>query len=81
MAQSDSVPAAGQRPTTGWLPGETIADAHTLALPPDLPAGSYQLIAGLYDPLTGGRLPLMDGETAAFSDAILVSEVSLPRSN
>jgi hypothetical protein len=81
VAQSDSFPVAGQRPTTGWLPGEIIADAHTLALPPDLPAGAYRLIAGLYDPLTGERLPLVDGDGAGFSDAILVSELTLPASN
>ncbi len=78
VAQSDSFPAAGQRPTTGWLPGEIIADAHTLALPANLSAGSYRLIAGLYDPLTGERLASLDGGKAGFNDAILVSEVILP---
>jgi 4-amino-4-deoxy-L-arabinose transferase-like glycosyltransferase len=78
VAQSDSFPAAGQRPTTGWLPGEIIVEAHTLALPSDLPGGSYRLITGLYDPLTGERLPVRNGDTAGFRDAILVSEVTVP---
>lgn len=72
-AQSDQVPAAGQRPTTGWLPGEIISDGHRLALPAGLPPGEYRLIAGLYNAVTGRRL-----EAAAGADAILVAEVTLP---
>jgi hypothetical protein len=78
VAQSDTVPAAGQRPTTGWLPGEIIVDAHALALPPDLPTGSYRLIAGLYDSITGERLPILSGDSGGFSGAIRVTEVALP---
>ena len=29
--QSDSQPANGSRPTTGWLPGEVISDPHRLS--------------------------------------------------
>lgn len=58
-AQSDSAPAGGSRPTTGWLPGEIIADAHTLARPADFSPGAYRLIVGLYNPVSGARLPLL----------------------
>jgi hypothetical protein len=51
LAQSDSVPAEGRRPTTGWLPGEVIADTHQLAL-----AGAARLAVGLYDEASGQRL-------------------------
>ncbi len=63
IAQSDAVPAGWSRPTTGWLPGEYITDSHTLALPPDAPAGEYRLQAGLYTP-DGGRLTTPDGADA-----------------
>ncbi len=33
-----------------------------LNLPADLPAGEYDLVAGLYDPATGERLPLSTGQ-------------------
>ncbi len=78
MAQSDSFPAAGQRPTTGWLPGEVISDTHTLPLSPELPPGQYRLIAGLYQPLTGERLPVVAGAGNVLPDAILLTEVALP---
>ena len=49
-AQHDGTPADGARPTTGWAPGEVVADPHRLSLQADLAAGSYLLIAALYDP-------------------------------
>lgn len=58
IAQEDRLPGNGRRPTTGWLPGEIIADTYTLLLPPDAPPGGYRLITGLYDSRTGERLPL-----------------------
>ncbi|NJN99729.1 MAG: hypothetical protein HC875_39315 [Anaerolineales bacterium] len=73
LAQSDSFPAGGQRPTTGWLPDEIIADAHTLTFSTPPPPGKYRLIAGLYDPLTGQRLPLVNEQ----GDAIAVTEITL----
>ncbi len=55
-AQSDSVPAGWTRPTTGWLPGEYILETHQIQLPPELPPGAYEVVAGLYDPASGERL-------------------------
>ena len=78
VTQSDSFPAGGQRPTTGWLPGEVISDTHTLLLPPELPPGQYRLIAGLYQPLTGERLPVVAGAGSVWPDAVLLTEVRLP---
>jgi hypothetical protein len=78
VAQSDSEPAAGQRPTTGWLLQEIITDPHTLPLPSNLPAGSYRLITGFYDPLTGQRLAALDENGDPITDFIIVTEVNLP---
>jgi hypothetical protein len=75
ISQSDNFPATGQRPTTGWLPGEIIHDPHQLPLPPDLPEPPYRLIAGLYNPLNGERLPLVNQNGEAIGDSILVTEV------
>ena len=72
VAQADAEPAAGQRPTTGWLPGEIITDGYRLTLPAE-PPPPYRLITGLYDPRTGQRLPLLDSTGQPFPDAIYVS--------
>ena len=56
VAQSDAEPAGGYS-TDRWVEGEVVTDTHVLALPPDLPSGDYHLRVGLYDPITGRRLP------------------------
>ncbi|RME42985.1 MAG: hypothetical protein D6791_16555 [Chloroflexi bacterium] len=61
IAQHDSVPANWERPTAGWLPGEVIADSHTLTLRPETPAGTYRLIVAMYDPTNFSRLPVSQG--------------------
>jgi len=59
-AQVDSVPQGGGYPTVWWLPGEVVADPFTLELPPGAPRNAdYRLIVGLYDPVTGVRLPVV----------------------
>lgn len=58
VAQRDSEPVDGTRPTTSWQRGEPIADRYGLWLPADLPAGDYRLVAGLYHAETGDRVPV-----------------------
>jgi hypothetical protein len=50
VAESNERPQAGAMPTLQWTPGDWIEDPHQILLPPDLPAGSYELIVGLYLP-------------------------------
>lgn len=52
VAQHDGYPYRDARPPFTWLAGETVLDEFSLALPPDLPPGAYQLAVGLYDPVT-----------------------------
>jgi hypothetical protein len=56
VANDDAAPANETRPTTEWVPGERIADAHALALPDNLAPGNYRVAVGLYDPDTGVQL-------------------------
>jgi hypothetical protein len=51
------VPAAWTRPLSTWARGEQVLDAHTLALPPGTDPAGAVLRAGLYDAVTGERLP------------------------
>ncbi|MCB0205574.1 MAG: phospholipid carrier-dependent glycosyltransferase [Anaerolineae bacterium] len=48
VAQRDRWPGDGLYPTAALPTGQIISDNLALALPPDLPAGSYRLITGLY---------------------------------
>jgi hypothetical protein len=75
VAQADSIPtlAGGVAPTESRRKGEVIADTHLLTVPD---AGSYRLLVGLYDPVTGERLPVWDTAGQAVDDAaIFVTEV------
>jgi hypothetical protein len=72
IAQHDGPPNGGYTPTSTWPPGEQVADRHGLALPRELPAGAYQLIAGLVDPATGRRLAVDPGR-----DFVELGSVSL----
>ncbi len=67
-AGDDATPAVGQRPTTGWTPGEYVVDAHRVQLPDNLPEGEYRVLVGLYDEASLGRLNTRDGK-----DAVLLS--------
>jgi len=58
--QVDSVPQGYARPTSSWLPGETILDDCEIEVSVDAPPGSYTLQVGLYDPETMERLPVFD---------------------
>ena len=57
-AQHDSPPANGSLPTDLWVSGEIIADSHPVSLPADLSPGMYTLRVGLYNPMTGERVPI-----------------------
>lgn len=72
LDQSDREPAAGEHPTTSWLAGEYISDTHTLTVPPDGSPGPYHLALGLYDPVTGQRLPFIDDDGNIITDHIVL---------
>lgn len=62
IAQRDTPPGMGAQPTSGWQPGQVVADPYLLALPgaayaPDKAAWEV----GLYDAQTGERLRTSDG--------------------
>ncbi|MFN8484817.1 MAG: glycosyltransferase family 39 protein [Anaerolineae bacterium] len=64
IGQADAIPANGGRPTTGWRPGEYIADRYVIPLERNAAPGRYQIEVGLYDAATGERLPVkVDGAT------------------
>ncbi len=69
----DGEPVDGTRPTTGWVPGEYIADGHSLTLPADLPPGDYVIEVGLYDAGVPAmpRLPVLDEEGHPAADRVI----------
>ncbi|MBE7551898.1 MAG: phospholipid carrier-dependent glycosyltransferase [Anaerolineales bacterium] len=79
VAQHDSPPNAGYTPTSTWPSGQPVLDRHALAIPLDLPTGDYRLIAGLYNPATGQRLPVdQQGDFVELGQVTLNVERSNP---
>lgn len=72
VAQRDDKPQNGFYATPYWQPGERVVDTHIVPLASDLPAGSYDLLIGLYEVESGLRLPLAEG-----SDHIRLNKVSI----
>jgi hypothetical protein len=56
-AEQAAYPGRGLLPTNAWPVGQSLREVIPLNLPPDLPATSYELYLGMYDPETGVRLP------------------------
>jgi 4-amino-4-deoxy-L-arabinose transferase-like glycosyltransferase len=75
----DGQPAFGARPTTGWVPGEYVADAHDLSVPVDLAPGGYIVEVGLYDAGVSGmpRLSILGDEGEAQVDRVIFGPVSV----
>lgn len=76
-AQRDSVPQDWTLPTTSWGAGEVIVDHHQLPIPPDMPAGQYQLKIGMYALDTLERLPVVSGDSATADNSILLGTIEI----
>lgn len=70
VAQWDGLGAAWQ----GWRMGDVLTQQHMLQLPSDLPAGTYPMVAGLYDPQTLERWHLPDGAEFVELEVITIPE-------
>jgi hypothetical protein len=64
VAAVDNPQTGASKPTTEWEAGKLITDTVSLPLKPDVPAGRYKLIAGMYG-VNGGAIealsPACDG--------------------
>jgi len=82
ITQSDGNPAVPERLTMTWTdPDETlISPPFTLTLPASMAEGQYRVMIGLYNYLTGVRLPVTDritGET--LGDAYQIAVITVDK--
>jgi len=75
IAQHDSPPLQGLLPFWQWQPGDRARDEHPIDLPAPSEGASYTLAVGLYDVVTGQRIPaaLADGSRPP-NDAVSVGD-------
>ena len=77
VAQRDLPLLAGGLPSSAWPPGQQASTRAAIALPVGLTPGAYRLIAGLYDPQSGARLPVASGDLVELG-AVQVEPASQP---
>jgi|GEM_PF-2058961 len=73
VAQSDFIPGGGAAPTTSWISGEIITDTLGLRLPETALHQTHQLVIGLYESVTGVRLPL--AHSPGGEDSLVIPEL------
>jgi hypothetical protein len=71
-AQGDGLPASGIYPTWAWPVGEVVEDEHLIPLDMDVPAGTYHVWVGLYEPDTLSRLGVTYLEGTSFEDHVVL---------
>jgi len=62
VAQQDRAPLGGFYPTSQWAVEEPVEDHYQLILPEADNVDTYRLLVGLYQPESGVRLPLLNGQ-------------------
>lgn len=78
VAQVDTPPVGGTRPTSAWAAGESVSDRYALRIPTTAPAGEGQLIVGLYPWPDLTRLPLTEtGGLPAANDALRLATITI----
>jgi hypothetical protein len=73
----DKTPLDGWWPTSLWEPGHIFADEYPLPLPADLPAGEYELRAGLYRLSDLARLPLQGPPGSVEENAAVLTKITI----
>ncbi len=70
-----AVPTGGAYPPRLWrAQTDTVPDARTLHLKDNLPSGRYQLAVAVFDPRTGRRLSLGNGD----GDTVFIAPLKVP---
>jgi hypothetical protein len=77
--QVDRPPLGGAAPTHSWAPGQVIVDEILVPVLSDTLPGIYHIVVGLYDPVSGDRLPVYDstGDELPNRQTVLPIEVTI----
>jgi hypothetical protein len=74
VAQTDGAPRGNRYPTRIWDAGERVPDAHALNVAP----GKYTILFGMYDPISGERLPAFDTQEKESPNRAIAFEIEVP---
>ncbi|MDQ1301093.1 MAG: 2 protein, partial [Chloroflexota bacterium] len=77
VAQGDGPPLDNAYPTSFWAAGESLADTHRLKIPANIAPGRYRIAVGLYDPISGQRLAVLEPQATPPADRIIVAALDV----
>jgi hypothetical protein len=78
LAQHDGEPVQGRRPVGTWQAGDLVIDTHALVWQVDAYTGPATIYVGLYDPVTGERVPVSHpGSGTAAGDAWSLGQIQI----
>jgi len=73
--QKDRPPLAGAAPTSSWQGNQIVADNYYLEINPNAPAAIAHLAVGMYDWLSGERVPFFDGGGSRLASDQLILDI------
>jgi hypothetical protein len=76
--QLDQQPINNLWPTGRWQPGVPVADPYAIPISSEAPPGQYLLLAGMYNPQTGERLPVTHEGQPVADNAIILATLTIP---
>lgn len=68
----DQVPYSGKLPTASWVEGLTFVDEWQITIPDSVSPGTYEVISGLFNAISGERLPASGISGAPVRDGSMV---------
>jgi hypothetical protein len=77
VLQRAEAPVYGTRATSTWQPDEVIMDRHDIQLPSDLPAGQYEIRAGLFLSSTHESLPISTLEGVPLGEQLSLGRLTV----
>lgn len=74
--QADHEPLKGRLPTDRWRKNEIIGSFFPIQVPEKLPAGTYEIYVGLWDPyVTEKRIPVLDADGKKKGTRVKIGEL------
>ncbi len=77
IGQLDTALSCNAGPTSEWQVGETMPGYYQIPIFPEESPGVYQLVIGLYDSQSIGRLPLYAASGEALGDALPLAQITV----
>lgn len=78
LTQVDETILADRYPPRLWSAGDRLPDHHTLPIPPDLPPGTYRVVAGLYQDKPGWpRLHVHAARGATNENSLILGTIEI----